>query len=370
MRKSSCVALLAALWACAAGAVSTEGDPIPYGTFGAQHLLTDSARNAGDGIGYQLGLGVPLESASDALELRLFSAGYDRAIGGADVQGGLFVDWVHAFEPLGGPVEVLRGITPFVIAGAGVVKEDVQRDKHMHFGASLGAGVRVPLGYRDWALRLDARAQLQRNDESVAGEDLLVDYQVNLGLQLPLGWFFDRPAPAVPAPVERPVAVVEPVEPVTPTAPAAGPSEPDGDGDGVADVRDRCRDTLASLQVDADGCVVAQTTALRGVTFETDSMQLTPEGRQTLDGVAATLRDEEDLKVEIAGHTDAVGSEAYNTLLSQQRADAVRAYLVEQGIDEERLTAVGYGELEPVATNDTDEGRGSNRRVEFRITTE
>lgn len=75
----------------------------------------------------------------------------------------------------------------------------------------------------------------------------------------------------------------------------------------------------------------------------------------------------EEWKIEIGGHTDYTGSDAYNQTLSQKRASAVRAYLISQGISAERLTAKGYGEAKPIASNETEEGKAENRRVEFKI---
>ncbi|MEN8719821.1 MAG: OmpA family protein, partial [Oceanococcaceae bacterium] len=74
-----------------------------------------------------------------------------------------------------------------------------------------------------------------------------------------------------------------------------------------------------------------------------------------------------EMLVEVAGHTDSIGGDAFNQQLSQRRAEAVRQYLIGKGISAERLTAVGYGESEPKATNDNEEGRELNRRVELRI---
>ena len=79
------------------------------------------------------------------------------------------------------------------------------------------------------------------------------------------------------------------------------------------------------------------------------------------------LNDIPTLVIEIGGHTDALGSDEYNRSLSDDRANAVRTYLLEHGIAEERVTAVGYGESVPVDTNETEEGRAQNRRVEFKI---
>jgi len=101
--------------------------------------------------------------------------------------------------------------------------------------------------------------------------------------------------------------------------------------------------------------------------FEFNSTQLRPEGRELLDKVGAALSSD-DLTVfrfSVEGHTDSVGSEAYNGTLSARRAAAVKAYLVARGVPEERLGTVGHGEAEPVAGNETDDGRQRNRRVEL-----
>ncbi|WP_111411766.1 OmpA family protein [Billgrantia lactosivorans] len=101
------------------------------------------------------------------------------------------------------------------------------------------------------------------------------------------------------------------------------------------------------------------------VTFAFDSAEIRPGAHQTLDEVATTLRDNPDLRVRIEGHTDSVGSAEYNQDLSQRRADSVRDFLVSRGIEENRMTTRGFGEEQPVATNETDEGRAQNRRVEI-----
>ena len=87
-----------------------------------------------------------------------------------------------------------------------------------------------------------------------------------------------------------------------------------------------------------------------------------------LDGVVDIFKANPDIrKVRIEGHTDSKGADAYNMELSQRRADAVKEYLMEHGISEEILVAIGYGETRPVDTNDTAEGRAKNRRIEFFI---
>jgi OOP family OmpA-OmpF porin len=123
--------------------------------------------------------------------------------------------------------------------------------------------------------------------------------------------------------------------------------------------------------VDATGCPILfeeeQTTVvLRGVTFATGSAALTQNARTILDEVAQTLVANAAIRVEIGGHTDATGSRALNVRLSQSRADAVRAYLVQRGVAMPRLTTRGYGPDNPIATNATAAGRAQNRRVELR----
>ena len=106
---------------------------------------------------------------------------------------------------------------------------------------------------------------------------------------------------------------------------------------------------------------------LNNIFFETAKAELLPESFLELDKLAKVMEDNSKLEVEIGGHTDNVGQEAYNQNLSQQRAQAVVTYLQEKGIDASRLKAKGYGESTPIASNDTEEGRAQNRRVEFSI---
>jgi outer membrane protein OmpA-like peptidoglycan-associated protein len=106
---------------------------------------------------------------------------------------------------------------------------------------------------------------------------------------------------------------------------------------------------------------------LRGVHFAFDSAQITPEGQRILDEQVETLKENPGLKVEIAGHTDAIGTDAYNQGLSERRAQSVKGYLVSKGIAAGRLKTVGYGETRPIASNDTEAGRAQNRRVELKI---
>ncbi len=114
-------------------------------------------------------------------------------------------------------------------------------------------------------------------------------------------------------------------------------------------------------RLEAEGSVTT-----RGILFDTDSDRLRPESTPTLEEIGGMLRDHPDLRLRITGHTDSQGNDDYNLNLSEQRARAVKAYLQDEfDIDSDRLETVGKGESEPVDSNDTAEGRASNRRVEL-----
>ena len=142
----------------------------------------------------------------------------------------------------------------------------------------------------------------------------------------------------------------------------------DNDGDGVGNDIDQCPNTFPGLEVDKVGCPLRnQVITLHNVHFEFNKAVLMPDSRQLLTRVAKSLQDQPDLLVEVAGHTDSIGSDEYNQRLSEQRAQAVRKYLLSEGLLSENLTARGYGESQPVADNLTDEGRALNRRVELHL---
>ena len=148
------------------------------------------------------------------------------------------------------------------------------------------------------------------------------------------------------------------------------PLPEDSDGDGVLDADDVCPNTPAGERVDGRGCPLlfeegATRLILEGVSFESNSAELTSEARGVLDRVAASLIANPAVRVEVAGHTDDSGFRPYNLILSQGRASAVRRYLIGRGVPGGRLLAKGYGPDDPVASNATPEGRAQNRRVEL-----
>ena len=108
--------------------------------------------------------------------------------------------------------------------------------------------------------------------------------------------------------------------------------------------------------------------SLPDVTFAVDSTTISPSFRAALDEVAASLQKYPNSLVDVMGHTDSTGSDAYNLDLSRRRAESVANYLVSRGTNRARIATVGYGEQYPRADNTTEQGRALNRRVEIRIT--
>ncbi|MDC0662998.1 OmpA family protein [Marinobacter sp. SS21] len=147
--------------------------------------------------------------------------------------------------------------------------------------------------------------------------------------------------------------------------------ETDSDTDGVVDSKDECPNTSAGADVDASGCEgvaeTVETIELR-VQFPSNSAQIDGTYDREIQQVADFMAEHPETSVEIAGHTDSAGNADYNQSLSQQRAEAVAGRLTASlGVAADRVSAVGYGEAEPVADNDTAGGRAQNRRVEARI---
>lgn len=140
----------------------------------------------------------------------------------------------------------------------------------------------------------------------------------------------------------------------------------DTDKDGVADSIDLCRETKQGIAVESTGCAAGAAINLEGVSFRYNSHELTDKAQRTLDHVADILGQQPNLRLEVAGHTDAQGDSSYNQWLSLKRAETVRDYLVAQGLNPRHIGAGGYGGQQPIADNTTKEGLRMNRRVELR----
>ncbi|WP_084615609.1 OmpA family protein [Solimonas flava] len=399
-------AALAIGWAGSAAAVTTEGHDIPYIGGSYVYEIPDSARDSDNGQGFQLQFGWPLSEYGHpnlSAEVTVHSLKRDRDLDGkSDYQTGLLLDLVYDFGQQGfGNFGGGYQFKPFVLGGLGVVQNDVLGDRHEHFGLNVGGGVLLPLGWKGLAARVEARALGQFDDQST-DKNFLLDYRFTAGLQLPLFFLFKEPAHDVSAAQECELAVVDPVTgrsdcgvdsdrdgvldgadlcpgtaagtpvdghgcPVTGETPATPGDE---DGDGVPDEVDQCPSTRRGLSVDASGCMVAQSLTMSGVQFDNNTAILTDDARKLLDEVAATLKNQDGVNVQIVGNTDNVGDRAYNLMLSQERAESVRQYLIARGIDGSRLVATGHGPFYPIASNDTAEGRAKNRRVEFKLIVE
>ena len=158
--------------------------------------------------------------------------------------------------------------------------------------------------------------------------------------------------------------------PVTPEAPKpqATCADLDDDGDGVNNCDDKCPNSVAGQAIGPDGCPVPLTIDLKGVNFDFDKDTLRPDAEAILAEAVSILQKYPQLKVEVAGHTDSVGTEQYNQGLSERRAATVYNYLTNAGIDAGRLVGPnGFGESRPIDTNDTAEGRAKNRRTELNV---
>jgi len=143
--------------------------------------------------------------------------------------------------------------------------------------------------------------------------------------------------------------------------------ELDDDNDTVVNRLDLCPDTKPDIKVDKDGCEIPEVFVLKGVNFETNSDLLKPDSQRILDNVADILLRYPTLKLGIAGHTDSRGNAAFNRQLSLDRAESVRRYLVDKGVNDENLTAKGYGEIVPLQDAENEEAWMANRRVELHI---
>lgn len=158
-----------------------------------------------------------------------------------------------------------------------------------------------------------------------------------------------------------------------PNTPKGAPVDADGcpldsDGDGVPDYRDKCPNTRSGAKVDEWGCEIMAdiTIDLVNDEFAFDSAKLKPDMKKALDDVAAKVKATPgDEHLTIIGHTDSVGSDAYNQRLSERRAKSTKDYLVKKGVAGDHITTAGRGESQPIADNKTKAGRAKNRRVEI-----
>ena len=228
-------------------------------------------------------------------------------------------------------------IRPYVAFGAGEIDVDKRFSDSVETTVNAGLGMRWMFTQRLGA-RFEARMLYSLDEHNK-------DTLLSVGLNYYLGK----------------------VDKTVDTSALVSAAAADEDNDGVADARDQCLGTPAGTRVDSVGCPlpVTQVASIKMmVNFGFDSTTVEEKYFNDISELGDFLKRFEDVYVDVEGHTDTTGDEGYNQQLSQRRAQAVVDLLVNQyGIAPQRLEAKGYGELQPVADNATEEGRAQNRRV-------
>lgn len=352
MRLQAAVAVTLALAGSLAHAEQEIGEVYAVPQLG--YGWPDNDRGADDDLVFGLAVGKHFSEAV-SLELGISRGRFDLP-GGENLDLTAYsIDALHIFARD-------SRVSPFVSIGAGALNNDAGgAEGHTYRMAQAGLGLMITVAESDdgatrFSLRPEVKARwaFPRDNNP---QDKFLDYAAMLGFQFAFG----APTPAPAAPVAQAPA------PAPPPPPPPTPVLRDSDGDGVFDDRDRCPDTPRGVAVDNNGCPRQGSATLQGVNFEYNSARLTAESRPVLDEVAADLKKYPQLQVELQGHTDSIGSDAFNLRLSDQRAQSVREYLLSKGVGTRQLEAKGYGESQPVADNKTETGRAENRRVVMRV---
>ncbi len=258
-----------------------------------------------------------------------------------------------------------RGWNPYILAGLGLQRSDEEYDanpnpnspgqvRDNNLAAKLGVGLQTTLDKRV-GVRAEVAYRADFNDQSHAApnEDWFGDVLASVGVVIPLG---PKAAEAAPAPAPAPTTTC---------------ADLDDDGDGVNNCDDKCPGSQAGQTIGPDGCPVPVSIDLKGVNFDFDKATLRPDAVAILSEAVQILKRYPDLRVEVAGHTDLCGKDAYNQGLSQRRAQAVYDYLTSNGVSSSRLVGpIGYGEsrpLEPTAQTLPGCKNERNRRTELNV---
>ncbi|MBJ6981165.1 OmpA family protein [Luteimonas sp. MC1572] len=258
-----------------------------------------------------------------------------------------------------------RNWNPYALFGVGYQRSEEEYDNFPspnspgqredgNFAAKVGVGLQGDLGRVGIRTELAYRASFDDTSVAAPQEDWFGDVLASVGVVIPLG--------------------PEPTAPVAPAPVAPSCADMDSDGDGVNDCDDKCPGSQAGQTIGPDGCPVPVSIDLKGVNFDFDKATLRPDAVSILNEAIEILKRYPQLKVEVAGHTDSKGTDAYNQSLSERRATTVYDYLTSNGIDSGRLVGPnGYGESRPIAPNTNDdgsdnpEGRARNRRTELNV---
>ena len=297
-----------------------------------------------------------------------------------DENGGSATLWAlraHAIGQLPG-----YRITPFALVGMGRLGAKTDNmgsdgDPSFHFGIGVKAAITKML-----SVRIDGRDNVTSANPDIRDgkSDDAHHPEVLLGLSLTLGRSAEKAPPAGPKDTDGD-GFMDPDD-KCPTEPGI---EPDGcplrdrDNDGILDEVDKCPDEPETKNgyEDADGCpdeipekVKKFTGVIEGIFFEFGKDKIRKKSEPKLSTAVEVLKEFPDIRVEISGHTDDVGTREANLDLSQRRADAVKTWMVEHGIDASRITTRGAGPDEPLESNEKEAGRAKNRRIEFKIVTD
>lgn len=354
-----CAALLGALGSIqSAAAQDATFDDRWYATVMPGFIVTDNDRKADNDVAIRAGFGKRL-SPNWALDLEANYA--NPQIQDSDLlwsQYGVGLTSRYFFYKEG------RDWNPYLLGGAGWewTEEEFElfdnpdspgerEDSYPYF--MLGLGSEADYGRVALRTEIGYRVHLDDNSVRVRDESNFNDLFASIGLVVKFGAKPEPPASPPPPP---------------PPAPVATCADLDDDGDGVNNCDDRCPDTAAGTAIGPDGCAVPLTIDLRGVNFDFDKATLRPDAIATLNEALEILRKYPQLRVEVAGHTDSTGPEAYNQGLSERRAKAVYDYLAQNGIASDRMVGpVGFGESRPIDSNDSRDGRARNRRTELNV---
>jgi OmpA-OmpF porin, OOP family len=256
---------------------------------------------------------------------------------------------------------------PYGLLGLGSLKHD-RSDSPTGRALEFKAGLGIQNNVSDRvAVRGEVAYRYDQDDESLLNQNDYSDWLANIGLNFALGEAGAAPAVSKQAEdmgepkADMPAAEAPPAE-----TPAAEPMmEKDGDKDGVMDESDKCLESPAGSMVNREGCPVEEVIDLRGVNFDFDKCNLRPDAVVILDNAVSVLKDHA-LTVSVEGHTDSIGTDAYNQRLSECRANVVYEYLTGHGVDAAKLTGHrGFGEAKPIDDNKSAAGRANNRRTEL-----
>lgn len=337
-------------------------------SLGGAAYLFNSDKNQDDQIGYQIGLEFPL---MDRLSATIQHSEVDSDV----INSILETDVSLLHGGINYNFDMIRQFQPYVGLGVGKYRFENTAAGFDRESLDLNAGVKY-FFTDNWMGKLEAMLVQP-------GGSLDKDFIIGASI----GYVFGTPARSAAAPMPAP----------TPAAPA--PMDSDGDGvfdnadacpstprgnrvdargceldndlDGVVDARDACPDTRMGLAVDNRGCVELDEEQRRqtlAVYFDTNMSDIKNEYQDEIEEFADFLEEYNNTRATIEGHTDSDGAEDYNQALSERRANAIRTELIMRyGISASRLTAVGYGESRPTATNSTAAGKAQNRRIEAEV---